>query len=323
MDYHTLSLAPMMDCTDRHFRYLTRLLAPKSLLYTEMITTGAIIHGNRSIILDFHANEHPIAVQFGGSNSQELAIAAKICEEWGYDEINLNVGCPSQRVQSGKIGACLMLEPKLVAECISAMQAVASIPVTVKCRIGVDKSDSLEDLQHFIETVMQTGCNTFIIHARKAWLNGLSPKENRTIPPLKYEAVYQIKKQFPKLKIIINGGIENYAQIQDHLKMVDGVMIGRLAYNNLYAYAELERVLFQSYMDLPTRETVLKQYADYVSKQLLKGVPLKLMTRHLISLFYALPGARQIRGLLSGGDENRIREFLFGRKYRDLVGIPA
>lgn len=293
-----ISVAPMMDWTDRHDRYFLRLIAPDIWLYTEMITAQALKFGDANKLLAFDAIEHPVALQLGGSDPVLLANAAKLGEEYGYDEINLNVGCPSPRVSSGRFGACLMLEPQLVADCIAAMRAVVSIPVTVKCRTGVDQHDSYESLQHFIQTVAQIGCQTFIIHARKAWLSGLSPKENREIPPLQYETVRQIKRNFPHLTIIINGGIKTVAEIKEHLQYVDGVMIGREAYHNPYILAQIQAEFFSS-ADLLSRHEVIQKLLPYVSSQLKNKVKLNAITRHILGLFKNMPGGAAWRRYLS------------------------
>ncbi len=292
-----ISIAPMMDCTDRHYRYFMRLMSPQILLYTEMVTTGAIIHGDRERLLGYSEQEHPLALQLGGSNLQDLAACTKIAEDYGYDEVNLNVGCPSDRVQSGSFGACLMKEPELVAECVNAMQVAADIPVTVKTRIGVDDLDSYEHLCRFIDTVSRAGCQSFTLHARKAWLKGLSPKENREIPPLHYDTVYQLKHDFPQLEIIINGGIKNLSDIQTHLDNTDGVMIGREAYKNPYSMAIVANEIFGD--DLLSRREVVMNYLPYMSKQLQQGVPLRHLSKHLIGLFQGQPGARAWRRYLS------------------------
>lgn len=293
----TFAVAPMLDWTDRHERYFLRLLSPNALLYTEMVTTGALIHGDKARHLDFHPNEHPIALQLGGSDPQELATCAQIGAQWGYDEINLNVGCPSDRVQSGAFGACLMATPPLVANCVAAMRDVVAIPVTVKSRIGIDEQDDYTDLHQFITTVAAGGCNTFIIHARKAWLQGLSPKENRDIPPLRYDIVYAIKRDFPHLSIVINGGIKTLADVQQHLQHVDGVMIGREAYHNPYLLAELDHALFGS--DLPELNKIIENFCIYAEIQLQKGIGLQSLTQHIMGLFQGMPGARQWRRYLS------------------------
>jgi len=295
----TLSVAPMMDCTDRFDRYFLRLIAPRVLLYTEMITTGAILHGDRDRHLSFHDAEHPVAVQLGGSDPDDLARAAEIAAGYGYDEINLNVGCPSDRVQSGRFGACLMQEPDLVADCVRAMRAAVQIPVTVKSRIGVDDQDEYDDLKRFVETVAAAGCATFIVHARKAWLKGLSPKQNREVPPLRYAVVHRLKRDFPALEIVINGGIASLDQAAEQLTHVDGVMIGRAAYNDPYMLAGAGRLLFGDTAPLPDRHAVLEHYFGFVESELARGVPLQRMTRHIIGLFNGCRGARAWRRYLS------------------------
>ena len=293
------SIAPMMDHTDRHFRYFMRIISPHALLYTEMITTGALIHGDRQRFLEHNADEYPLAIQLGGSNPEDLAICAVIAEEAGYDEVNLNVGCPSDRVQSGKFGACLMAEPGLVSECISKMSDAVDIPITVKTRIGIDDKDSYEELTAFIDFVKQAGCETFIIHARKAWLNGLSPKENREVPPLQYETVYQLKKDFPELDFIINGGFTTQDTIMEQYEYIDGVMVGRAAYQNPYLLAEIEQSLFGDGASLPTRYEILERFIEYVQQNLNQGVYLGHMTRHILGLFLGQPGARAYRRYIS------------------------
>ena len=292
-----LSVAPMMDWTDRHCRYFHRLLSPNARLYTEMVTSPALLHGDRERLLGFDSSEHPVALQLGGSDPRELAEAARIGEQFGYDEINLNIGCPSDRVQSGRFGACLMHEPGLVADCFAAMREAVSIPVTVKCRLGVDAQDEYVDLQHFIETVSARGCTVFVVHARKAWLKGLSPKENRDVPPLNYERVYQLKRDFPALQIIINGGIDRLADVQEHLQHVDGAMLGRVAYHEPYRLAELEQALYGT--ALPSREDVVGKMRPYVETHLAAGGKLQHVSRHILGLFQGLPGARIWRRHLS------------------------
>jgi tRNA-dihydrouridine synthase A len=294
---HTICIAPMMDWTDRHCRFFHRLLSPHALLYTEMVTAPAVLHGDRARLLGFDPAEHPVALQLGGSEPAVLAAAARIGESEGYDEINLNVGCPSDRVQSGRFGACLMREPALVAECIAAMRAAVSIPVTVKCRLGVDEQDEYEDLERFVEIVRTTGCNVFIVHARKAWLEGLSPKENRDVPPLNYARVYRLKRDFPALTIIINGGVATVADVHEHLQHVDGVMLGRTAYHEPYRLAEIEHEIFGT--ALPDRDAVLALLKPYVDAHLARGDRLQHITRHILGLYQGLPGARAFRRLLS------------------------
>jgi tRNA-dihydrouridine synthase A len=294
----SLSVAPMMDCTDKHNRYFMRLIAPHFLLYTEMINALAIHHGDKEKLLGFDPKEHPVALQLGGSDPAKLASAAKWGQDYGYAEINLNVGCPSPRVSAGRFGACLMLEPALVADCIAAMRASVTCPVTVKCRIGVDDHDNYTHLQHFIETVSKTGTDTFIIHARKAWLKGLSPKQNREIPPLRYDIVHQLKNDFPQLDIIINGGLKTPEDIITQLQHVDGVMLGRVAYNTPYSLAAIEQALFPDEPILSPHE-VIEAYLPYVEQQLTAGTRLPSITRHLFGLFHGLPGANAWRRHLS------------------------
>lgn len=298
------SIAPMLDWTDRHCRYFHRLLTRNTLLYTEMVTTGAILFG-KGDYLQYSADEHPIALQLGGSDPDALAKCARIAEERGYDEINLNVGCPSDRVQNGRFGACLMASSLLVADCVAAMRAEVSIPVTVKSRIGIDDLDSYEFLCDFIETVKQSGCDTFIVHARKAWLSGLSPKENRDIPPLDYERVYQLKRDYPQLTIAINGGITDLAQIKEHLLHVDGVMVGREAYQNPYMLAHIDAELFADHHAISSRHDIIMQMLPYIEQHLQSGGYLSHITRHMLGLFQGVPGARAWRRYLS---ENATRK---------------
>lgn len=292
-------IAPMLDWTDRHERFFLRLISQKVVLYSEMVTTGAILHGNRKKVLDFNSEEHPIALQLGGSDPQALATCAKIGESWGYDEINLNVGCPSDRVQVGKFGACLMAEPHLVADCIASMRESVNIPVTIKHRLGIDDLDSYELLFNFVETVSKAGCNVFIVHARKAFLKGLNPKENRDIPPLIYDRVYQLKQELPHLEIIINGGIKTLDDIKEHLKQVDGVMIGRAAYENPYLLATIDQEIFGETYPIKTRCEILKEFLPYIEEQQRQGVHLKHISRHLLGLFQGQMGARMWRRYLS------------------------
>jgi len=301
---HRVCLAPMLDYTDRHFRYLLRLITNKTFLYSEMVTTGALIYGNNvQRNLEFSALEHPIALQLGGNSPQDLTKAALMAEEYGYDEINLNAGCPSPRVKSGQFGASLIEVPELVAECMSAMQEKVNIPVTIKTRIGIDHNDDYSQLTTLIEHLDREQFKTFIIHARKAWLDGLSPKDNREIPPLRYDYVYQLKKDFPHLNIIINGGIKTIEEIKEHLKQVDGVMIGREAYHNCYFMKDMDDLyrnspdnqLAKTESKSISRKQILSQYMDYVDNELQKGVPFGHMARHTLGLFYACPGARLYR----------------------------
>jgi len=295
----------MMDWTDRHDRYFLRLISRHAVLYTEMVTTGALLHGDTHHLLRFDPAEHPVALQIGGSDPGEMAAAARLGADAGYDEININVGCPSERVQRGAFGACLMAEPALVGECVAAMRAAVDVPVTVKTRIGIDDRDSYEELVEFIARLRDAGCETFIVHARKAWLKGLSPKENREIPPLDYERVYRLKREFPELEIIINGGIRTLEECDQHLEYVDGVMLGREAYHNPYLLAEVDRRLYGDVHDVPTRHEVLEALYPYVARELDAGVHLGHMSRHILGLFQGLPGARKWRRYLS---ENAHRE---------------
>ena len=288
----TFTVAPMLDWTDRHCRYFMRLLSRHAVLYTEMITTGALIHGPREQLLRFDPAEQPVAIQLGGSDPADLAQCAKMAEDEGYSEINLNVGCPSDRVQSGRFGACLMAEPQLVADCMAAMINAVDIPVTIKSRIGIDRNDSLDELTKFVETVKQSGTVTFIIHARKAWLDGLSPKENRDIPPLHYDRVYKIKEIFPDLEIIINGGIQTLEDAQTHLKHVDGVMLGREMYHNPYLLSQVDAMFYDDVSAAPSREDVIASLAPYVERHITDGGRLQHISRHIIGLFQAVPGAK-------------------------------
>jgi tRNA-dihydrouridine synthase A len=299
MKDHLLAVAPMMDCTDRHCRYFLRLMSKKIRLYTEMVTAQAILRGDRQKLLRYNISEHPIALQLGGSDPQQLQQCAKIAEDYGYDEINLNIGCPSDRVQAGRFGACLLKAPQLVAECVAAMKHAVDLPVTVKTRIGVDDCDSYEYLCHFITTVAEAGCSIFIIHARKAWLKGLSPKENREIPPLNYDCVYRLKKDFSHLGIILNGGVKNFQQIQAHLLQIDGVMIGREAYRNPYLLANVDQVFYGVQRSTISRFDLVEQYLFYVEQQLAQGVPFSLLLRPLIGLFQGTQGAKDWRRSLT------------------------
>ncbi|HIP94660.1 MAG TPA: tRNA dihydrouridine(20/20a) synthase DusA [Leucothrix sp.] len=297
---HRFCVAPMLDWTDRHERFLLRLMSKHALLYTEMVTTGALIHGDKQRHLQFNAEEHPVALQLGGSDPKDMTLCAKMAEDYGYDEVNINVGCPSDRVQHGAFGACLMAKAELVAENVAAMQKMVDIPVTVKNRIAIDEMPEYETLYNFLHVVSQAGCKTFIIHARKAWLKGLSPKQNRDIPPLNYKLVYQIKQEFPELEIIINGGIQTLKECEQHLKQVDGVMMGREVYHNPFVMGEVDKRL---YNDKTARELseseILNQYMDYMQSQLDQGVFLKHMSRHLLGLFTGKPGAKAWRRYIS------------------------
>lgn len=293
-----VSIAPMMDITNRHFRYFMRLFSPKIWLYTEMITTGALLHGNVERHLAYHDQEHPIALQLGGSDPLHLARAAKIAEEWGYDEINLNIGCPSDRVQAGAFGACLMKEAALVADCVHAIQDVVAIPVTVKTRIGVDELDSFEFLKDFIATVHAAGCNYFIIHARKAWLKGLSPKQNREVPPLDYSRVHAIKHTFPHLGIELNGGIKSLEDLSV-CEGLEGVMLGRVAQQNAYLTAEMAATFMTDHPALPNQADILSKYLQYGFGQIQQGVPFCVLVKPLFSLYQGMVGAKQWRRMLS------------------------
>ena len=289
----------MMDWTDRHCRYFLRLISKHTLLYTEMVTTGAILHGDTDRHLAFHPDESPVALQVGGSDPVELAQCVKLASGYGYSEININVGCPSDRVQSGRFGACLMAEPDLVADCIASMRAQASIPVTIKTRVGIDDMDSYAHLCHFVGTTADAGCEIFILHARKAWLKGLSPKENREIPPLQYDTVAKLKKDFPHLTVVLNGGVKTLDEAAEHLKVFDGVMIGREAYSNPFLLAEVDRRFYQSSAPSPSRAGIISKYSDYLEEQLHAGTPLQRMTKHLLGLFQGQPGARRWRRYIS------------------------
>jgi len=295
---HRLCVAPMMDWTDRHCRYFHRLLAPSALLYTEMVTTGAILHGDREKLLGFNRQEHPLALQLGGSDPEDLAECVKIAAKRGYDEVNLNVGCPSDRVQRGRFGACLMLEPELVRDCVTAMRQNVTIPVTVKTRIGVDECDSYGYFSDFINRVSESGCEVFIIHARKAWLSGLSPKENREVPTLRHEWVYRLKQERPDLVVILNGGITTADQVKRHLHELDGVMLGRAAYQTPWLLAQCHNEL-SGPGSVPEREDIVREMTKYIHGQVEKGVPVKHISRHLLGLFQGLPGARRWRRFIS------------------------
>lgn len=307
---HRFCVAPMMDWTDRHDRYFLRQISRRARLYTEMITTQAILRGDRARLLDFDAAEHPLALQIGGADPSAMAECARIAEDWGYDEININVGCPSDRVQSGRFGACLMREPDLVADCVAAMRAKTAIPVTVKCRIGVDDQEPETVLPHFIDRIAVAGCATVIIHARKAWLKGLSPAENRDVPPLDYPLVHALKATRPDLAIIINGEINDLDAVAAHLEAVDGVMLGRAAYQTPWVLAEVDRRIFGEEATAPDRWDVAEAMVEYAARRGAEGVPLKSITRHMMGLFHGLPGARSWRRVL-------------GEQARDLDAAPT
>ena len=295
---HRFSVAPMMDRTDRHCRYFHRLLTKRSFLYTEMLHANAVLKGDTEKLLNHHTDEHPLVLQLGGSDPSALAEASSISEKFGYSEVNLNVGCPSSKVQKGRFGAILMKEPKLVAKCISQMKEATTLPVTVKCRIGVDDMDQNIHLDNFINEVSSAGCNTFIIHARKAWLKGLSPKDNREIPPLNYERVYELKNTFPDLKFIINGGIKSLHESSIHLQHVDGVMIGREAYENPLLLAEVDSVIFLDKKVSKSRSDILKSLIPYLGDELERGTKISHITRHLMGLFRGFNGAKNMRKYL-------------------------
>ncbi|MBP1207681.1 tRNA-dihydrouridine synthase A [Duganella sp. 1411] len=313
-----LSVAPMMDWTDRHCRVFHRHISRHTWLYTEMVTTGALVYGDVERHLRFNDEEHPVALQLGGSDPADLATSAKLGEKWGYDEINLNCGCPSERVQKGAFGACLMAEPKLVADCVKAMRDAVSIDVTVKHRIGIDQTESYDFVRDFVGTVADAGCRTFIVHARNAILKGLSPKENREVPPLKYDYAYRLKRDFPDFEIIINGGIKTEAEIDEHLRHLDGVMLGREAYHNPFVMAGFDQRYYGDDGAIKTREQVLEAMIPYIQAQLAqhgaKGLKLNSITRHMLGLMTGLPGARAFRQVLSdskklaAGDANLLLE---------------
>jgi tRNA-dihydrouridine synthase A len=298
-----LSVAPMMEWTDRHCRFFLRLLAPRTIMYTEMVTTGAILHGDQARFLDFHPDEHPIVLQLGGADPAELAECARIGAAWGYDAINLNCGCPSDRVQSGRFGACLMAEPEHVARSVAAMsRAAGAIPVTVKCRIGIEprprpEQDEYEALSDFVGQVARAGARTIVLHARTAVLAGLSPKENREIPPLRHDVGYRLKRDFPELSVVLNGGIASGAEVDAHLTQLDGVMLGRVAYHDPYRLAGIEQAL--TGVDPVDRHTAVELMLPYIETRMRQGAPLKAITRHMLGLFQGLPGARSWRRILS------------------------
>ncbi len=293
------SVAPMMDWTDRHCRVLHRLLSRRALLFTEMVTSAAVVHGDRQRLLGFSPVEHPLAIQLGGSDPAELAEAARICAEFGYDEINLNVGCPSDRVQSGRFGACLMADPEGVAQSVRAMKAATSLPVTVKCRIGIDDQDAEADLDRFADAMVDAGVDALYVHARKAWLQGLSPKENRTIPPLNHDRVYRLATRLAPLPVMINGGIETLEQAEEHLAHTSGVMLGRAAYHNPMLLAEVDHRIFGEPQRTITLASVMQSMTTYAEAELIAGARLNQITRHMLGLANGMPGARQFRQILS------------------------
>ncbi len=290
------SVAPMLDWTNRHCRYFLRLISKKAYLYTEMITTGAILRGDAHRHLEFNLMEKPVVLQLGGSDPKDLALCAQKGEEYGYDEININIGCPSSRVQKGRFGACLMKEPKLVAECVNAIKSIVNIPVTVKTRIGVDDQDSYGQLSDFVKIVSLGGCETFIIHARKAWLKGLSPKENREIPPLRYDIVEKLQKDHPELSFILNGGIQTFEDARKQIELFSGVMLGRAVFHSPYLLlSQVDEVFYQAHEKVRSREEILDIYMDYAKYQLKKGVPISVLSHPLMGLYQGLPGARKWR----------------------------
>lgn len=292
-------VAPMLDWSDRHQRMLMRIMSKHCLVYTEMVTTGALIHGDAQRYLKYNQDEHPIALQLGGSDPKAMALCAKMAEDSGYDEVNINVGCPSDRVQNGAFGACLMAKPELVADNFVAMQAAVDIPVTVKNRLAIDDMEEEETLRSFLSIVSESGCKTFIVHARKAWLKGLSPKQNRDVPPLNYLLVYQMKREFPDLEIIINGGIKNVTESKEHLSHVDGVMVGREAYHNPYMMTNIDQQIYDGALDQVTRMEVLEAFKEYMQQQMSEGVYLKTMSRHILGLFTGEAGAKAWRRYIS------------------------
>lgn len=319
-----LSVAPMMDWTDRHCRVFHRLLAPHARLYTEMVHANAVVLGDRTRLLGFDPVEHPVALQLGGSDPEALARATAIGAEWGYDEVNLNCGCPSDRVQAGRFGACLMREPGLVAECVAAMIGAASaegpsVPVTVKCRLGVDDDHEYERFVAFVDAVAAAGCRTFVVHARNAWLQGLSPKENREIPPLRYDWAWRLKRERPQLEILVNGGIAAPGQVHEQLQYVDGVMLGRAAYHDPYVLHRLDVALYGG--EEASRAALLRRLRPYVERQLQDGVALKHITRHVLGLFHGQPGGRMFRQVLSEGAHRPGADW--GLVERALEAIPA
>jgi len=325
---YRFSVAPMMDWTDRHCRFFHRILSQRARLYTEMVTTAAILRGNRARLLGFDSAEHLVALQLGGSNPADLAASAAIGADFGYDEINLNIGCPSERVQEGAFGACLMREPELVGDCVVAMKARVPLPVTVKCRLGVDDQDPETALNHFAETMIAAGADALIVHARKAWLKGLSPRENRDVPPLDYGLVHALKKRFPMTPIIVNGGLARLDRMQEQLSAVDGVMIGRVAYQEPALLLDVDRVFFDAEPAVENAFDAIGRFIPYVERRLAEGVPLHAMTRHILGLFNSRKGARAWRrhlateGVKPGADAQVLREAL-GYVQRGALNVEA
>ena len=314
----------MMDWTDRHCRYFHRLITQRARLYTEMVTTGALLHGDVARHLDFSPAEHPLALQLGGSEPADLAACAKLAAQWGYDEVNLNCGCPSERVQRGSFGACLMAEPALVRDCVAAMRAVVDLPVTVKHRIGIDRGESYDFMRDFVGTVAEAGCNVFIVHARNAWLKGLSPKENRELPPLRYDFVYRLKRDFPALTIVLNGGVKDNQQIAEHLQHVDGVMLGREAYHHPWLMAEWDRrFLGDADVAVPTREAVEAAMVDYMTAMVARGVTWPHAARHMMGLVHGLAGARRWRQVWSDHGLKDTAPALVMHKARQALAVRS
>jgi tRNA-dihydrouridine synthase A len=326
---HRFSVAPMMDWTDRHCRVFHRLMTRRARLYTEMLTTGAIIHGDRQRLLGFDASEHPVALQLGGSDPRDLAIAARIGEDFGYDEININVGCPSDRVKDGRFGACLMAEPGLVAEGVAAMKHAVRVPVTVKCRIGIDDQDPEVALDVLARNVVAAGCDALVVHARKAWLNGLSPKENRDIPPLDYDRVYRLKAAMPDVPVIINGGIASLDEAKQHLRHVDGVMLGRAAYHDPWRLLSVDAELFGESAPHTAMKHVFEAMVPYIEHQLAQGTRLHSIMRHFVGAFHGVPGARAFRrhlaenGVTPGASVNVLRDAIALVGDREAASIAA
>ncbi|MCB1664584.1 MAG: tRNA dihydrouridine(20/20a) synthase DusA [Pseudomonadales bacterium] len=317
---HRFCVAPMLDWTDRHERYFLRLISRRACLYTEMVTTGALIHGDAARHLAFHEAEHPVALQLGGSKPEEIARCAEMAQRERYDEVNLNIGCPSDRVQSGRFGACLMAQPDLVADCVRAAQAAANLPVTVKCRIGIDEHDSDDFLFRFVEPIAAAGCRTFVVHARIAILQGLSPKENRDIPPLQYDRVLRMKQRYPELEIVINGGIKTLEAAEALLQELDGVMVGREVYQNPWILAKVDELLFGDVPSNVDRFDIMQRFLPYVREELHKGTALQHMTRHILGLFHGMPGGKAFRRHLS---ENAFRKYAGVSVLEDALALVA
>ena len=317
---HKLSVAPMLDWTNKHCRYLHRLISKDAVLYSEMITTPAILQGDTSKYIGFNQEEHPVVLQLGGSDAEDLAKSCQIAQEYGYDAVNLNVGCPSDRVQKGRFGACLMNEPQLVVSCVKRMQKTVKIPITVKCRIGVDDNDSYENFSSFIKQIQDAGINSIIVHARKAWLKGLSPKQNRTVPPLNYDFVYRIKNECPELQITINGGVETVQETKTHLKYVDGVMLGRAIWNSPWLLYDLQQEIFQT-DDTIDRDKVLNQYIEYCIRQMAQGVKLHWLLPPILGLYHGLAGNKKWKNHLVTQAPIRINDSTVFNEARELIQL--